>query len=80
MERYTEKGLAFSDGTEIKADVIVLATGFVGNLRQHVENIFGSTVANKAGDCFGLNNEGEVLGAFKPLQRKYCCLSGFNTY
>ncbi|KLO96786.1 Uncharacterized protein LW93_10166 [Fusarium fujikuroi] len=67
-ERYTEHGLAFSDGTEIKADVIVLATGFVGNLRQHVDKIFGSTIAKRAGDCFGLNSEGEVLGAFKPLE------------
>ncbi|KAL5590066.1 hypothetical protein FOVSG1_011933 [Fusarium oxysporum f. sp. vasinfectum] len=67
--RYTEHGLAFSDGTEVKTDVIVLATGFVGNLRQHVEKIFGPAVAKKAGDCFGLNSEGEVLGAFKPTQQ-----------
>ncbi|KAF5636969.1 dimethylaniline monooxygenase (n-oxide forming) [Fusarium tjaetaba] len=67
--RYTEHGLAFSDGSEIKADVIVLATGFVGNLRQHVDKIFGSAVAKRAGDCFGLNSEGEVLGAFKPLEQ-----------
>ncbi|KAF5706030.1 dimethylaniline monooxygenase (n-oxide forming) [Fusarium mundagurra] len=68
-ERYTEHGLAFSDGTDIKADVIVLATGFVGNLRQHVDKIFGSAIAKRAGDCFGLNSEGEVLGAFKPLEQ-----------
>ncbi|KAL5611266.1 hypothetical protein FOBRF1_007383 [Fusarium oxysporum] len=67
--RYTEHGLAFSDGTEVKADVILLATGFVGNLRQHVEKIFGPAVAKKAGDCFGLNSEGEVLGAFKLTQQ-----------
>ncbi|KAK2686284.1 hypothetical protein QWA68_014845 [Fusarium oxysporum] len=67
--RYTEHGLAFSDGTEVKADVIVLATGFVGNLRQHVEALFGPAVAKKAGNCFGLNTEGEVLGAFKPTQQ-----------
>ncbi|KAJ4318836.1 hypothetical protein N0V84_006649 [Fusarium piperis] len=68
--RYTEDGLGFSDGTEIKADVIVFATGFVGNLRKHVENIFGTDVGMRAGDCFGLNGEGEIFGAFKPLQRK----------
>ncbi|KAG9502143.1 hypothetical protein J7337_004968 [Fusarium musae] len=67
--RFTEHGVAFADGTEIKADVIVLATGFVGNLRQHVDKIFGSATAKKAGDCFGLNSEGEVLGAFKPLEQ-----------
>jgi hypothetical protein len=69
---YTENGLAFSDGTEVKADVIVFATGFVGNMRLHVEEIFGKEVGETAGDCFGLNEEGEVLGAFKPLKRKCC--------
>ncbi|KAL9560680.1 hypothetical protein ACKAV7_015171 [Fusarium commune] len=68
-ERYTEHGLAFTDGTEIKADVIVLATGFVGNLRQHVDKIFGSAIAKRAGDCYGLDGEGEVLGAYKPLEQ-----------
>lgn len=68
--RYTEKGLGFADGSEVSADVIVFATGFVGNLRQHVEKMFGPEVADRAGDCFGLNEEGEVLGAFKPLNRE----------
>lgn len=68
--RYTERGLAFSDGSEIDAEVIVFATGFQGNLRNHVENIFGPEVASRAGNCFGLDGEGEVLGAFKPLNRK----------
>lgn len=68
---YTANGLVFSDGSEVKADVIVFATGFVGNLRQHVEEIFGKEIADRAGDCFGLNEEGEILGAFKPLKRKY---------
>lgn len=68
---YTENGLRFSDGTEIKADVIVFATGFLGNLRQHVEELLGKEVADRAGDCFGLNEEGEILGAFKPVNRTY---------
>ncbi|EHY59245.1 hypothetical protein HRR83_001485 [Exophiala dermatitidis] len=66
---YTANGLVFSDGSEVKADVIVFATGFVGNLRQHVEEIFGKEIADRAGDCFGLNEEGEILGAFKPLKQ-----------
>ncbi|CZR43891.1 uncharacterized protein FPRO_13699 [Fusarium proliferatum ET1] len=68
-ERYTEHGLAFSDGTEIKADVIMLATGFVGNLRQHVDKIFGSAIAKRARDCYGLDSKGEVLGAYKLLEQ-----------
>ncbi|KAK2126503.1 putative flavin-containing monooxygenase [Fusarium oxysporum II5] len=67
-ERYTENGLVFSDGTELKDNFIILATAFVGNLRHHVKTIFEPAVSKKAGDCFGLNNEGKVLRALKPLQ------------
>lgn len=77
MERYTSSGLLFTDGTKIDADVIVLATGFNGNLRNDVERIFGRAVADCAGDCFGINQEGEVLGAFRVLQRK-SQLDGFS--
>lgn len=70
VERYTSSGLLFADGTRIDADVIVLATGFNGNLRNDVERIFGKALADRAGDCFGINEEGEVLGAFRVLQRK----------
>lgn len=68
---YTEDGLEFADGAVIKADVIVFATGFIGNLRRDVEQFLGKEVAERAGDCFnGLNDEGETLGAYKPLNRK----------
>lgn len=69
--RYGERSLIFSDGTEIQADVIVFTTGFVGNLRQHVASILGPEVAARSEDCFGLNEEGEILGAFKPNGREY---------
>lgn len=72
--RCTENGLVFSDGTEVKADVIVFAAGFIGNLRHHVEKIFGSEIAKKVGTCFGINPECEVLRAFKPLERKVILL------
>ncbi|KIX97660.1 uncharacterized protein Z520_06438 [Fonsecaea multimorphosa CBS 102226] len=64
--RYTEDGLQFSDGTEIQADVIVYATGFVGNIRQTVYETLGDDVATQVEDFWGLNHEGELLGAFKP--------------
>ncbi|KAI9659393.1 MAG: hypothetical protein M1821_001651 [Bathelium mastoideum] len=63
---YTEDGLLFSNGTHLKADVIVFATGFVGNLRLAVADIFGSDIANHLDDFWGLDEEGELRGAFKP--------------
>lgn len=62
---YTSTGLAFSDGTEIPASVIVFSTGFVGNMRTDVAQIFGREVASKADDFWGLDSEGELKGVFK---------------
>lgn len=70
--RYVEDGLLFDDGSLLKADVIVFATGFQSNLRMIVENLFGPEVASKSEDYWGLDPEGEVFGAFKPQNRKRC--------
>lgn len=66
---YTDTGLLFADGSHLKADVLVFATGFLGNLRDIVRQMFGDKVADKAGDCWGVDDEGEIKGAFKPLGR-----------
>lgn len=67
---YTREGLLFSDGVELKADVIVFATGFSGNLRQVVADTFGHSVADQIDDFWGMDTEGETNGAFKPSGRK----------
>ncbi|KAH6688097.1 dimethylaniline monooxygenase (N-oxide forming) [Leptodontidium sp. MPI-SDFR-AT-0119] len=64
--QYTTKGLEFDDGTHLKADIIVFATGFEGNMRYLVHEIFGDEVAESMGDYWGLNSEGELKGAFRP--------------
>lgn len=68
---YTRTGLAFSDGSEIPADVIVFCTGFIGNMRTDVAQIFGEQVASRADDFWGLDEEGELNGAFKRHGRKF---------
>ncbi|OAP65007.1 hypothetical protein AYL99_00979 [Fonsecaea erecta] len=62
---FTRTGLAFSDGSEIPASVIVFCTGFVGNMRTDVARIFGKDVAARADDFWGLDGEGELKGVFK---------------
>lgn len=69
--KYTENGLEFADGTQIPADLIVFATGFVGNLRTLVSSLFGPEVANQLDDYWGMDDEGELKGAFKQSGRKY---------
>ncbi|EXJ68682.1 uncharacterized protein A1O5_08476 [Cladophialophora psammophila CBS 110553] len=62
---FTRTGLAFSDGSEISASVIIFCTGFVGNMRTDVARIFGKEVASRADDFWGLDSEGELKGVFK---------------
>ncbi|KAJ4345202.1 uncharacterized protein N0V89_011331 [Didymosphaeria variabile] len=69
--RYTPDGLECSNGQHIPADVVVFATGFVGNLRLVVADIFGSELAGQLDDYWGLDDEGELKGAFKFSGRKF---------
>ena len=68
--RYVENGLECVNGDFIRADVIVFCTGFLGNLRVIVGGIFGSDVASQVDDFWGLDEEGELKGAFKFSGRK----------
>lgn len=68
---YTENGFLFGDGTELVADVVVFATGFEGNMRYLVRDIFGEEIAEEMGDYWGLDEEGEVKGAWKNTGRKF---------
>ncbi|KAG8408201.1 hypothetical protein J3459_018068 [Metarhizium acridum] len=51
-------GLRFSDQSELKADEIVLATGFQ-SMKSHTRQIFGDGVADKVEEVWGFNEEGE---------------------
>ena len=50
--------------------MIVFATGFKGNMRSMVQEIFGAEVADLAGDFWGFDSEGEIKGAFGPTGRE----------
>ncbi|KAJ5774146.1 hypothetical protein N7457_009042 [Penicillium paradoxum] len=52
-------GLRFADGTELPADEIVFATGYQ-NMRTETRVIFGDEVADRVGDIWGLDQEGEM--------------------
>lgn len=69
---YTSEGLGFSDGTEVSADVIVFATGFELDLKDSIRRFFGDAVADQTDQFFGLDDEGEVRGAWR-IQREYSC-------
>lgn len=51
-------GLKFADGTTIEADEIVFATGYQ-NMRTQARLIFGDELADRVGDYWGFDKEGE---------------------
>ncbi|KAL4893828.1 hypothetical protein BDV59DRAFT_24392 [Aspergillus ambiguus] len=52
-------GLRFADGSELAADEIVFATGYQ-NMRTQARALFGDAVADRVGDVWGLDAEGEM--------------------
>lgn len=52
-------GLRFADGSELEADEIVFATGYK-NMRTTARDIFGDEVADRVGDIWGYDPEGEM--------------------
>ncbi|GAO17626.1 uncharacterized protein UV8b_06046 [Ustilaginoidea virens] len=52
-------GIRFSDGSELEADEIIFATGYQ-SMRSQTRHIFGDLVADRVGDVWGWNEEGEM--------------------
>jgi cation diffusion facilitator CzcD-associated flavoprotein CzcO len=53
------RGLLFADGSELEADEIIFATGYQ-NMRTQTLLIFGDEVADRVGDIWGFDEEGEM--------------------
>ena len=65
-------GIRFSDGSTLEADEIVFATGYE-NMRTQARLIFGDAVADRIGDIWGFDQEGEV----RTIWRRNPELPGF---
>lgn len=59
VERFTRDGLRFADGTELDADLVVMATGYY-RMRESARMIFGDEVADRTSEVWGLDDEGEL--------------------
>ncbi|KAF7562243.1 hypothetical protein G7046_g1898 [Stylonectria norvegica] len=59
IDEVLPNGLRFADGSELEADEIVFATGYQ-NMRTQTRIMFGDDVADKVGDVWGFNEEGEM--------------------
>jgi putative flavoprotein involved in K+ transport len=59
IDRFTQSGIRFTDGTELDADIVVLATGYA-NMRETARRLFGEDVGNRVKDVWDLDEEGEI--------------------
>jgi hypothetical protein len=73
---FSKHGLEFSDGSLLDADVVVFATGFEGNMRVMAAQLFEEDVLEKMDDFYRFDAEGEVIGAWKPMEQSNIWYAG----
>ena len=59
IDRLTSKGVLFTDGDQLDADLIVLGTGYQP-LQKAVEGLFGAPIAERVGPIWGLGADNEL--------------------
>ncbi|MBP2364782.1 flavin-containing monooxygenase [Pseudonocardia parietis] len=64
VERHGASGVLLSDGSELAADVVVLATGYHGMV-ETARTLLGDDVADRCGPVWGLDAEGELRGVWR---------------
>ncbi|KAK0549392.1 hypothetical protein OC846_004079 [Tilletia horrida] len=77
ISHFSERGLVFADGSEIEADVVVLATGYQ-NMRTTTRRIFGDQLYNQTKDVWGLDEEGEIKTMWRDSGHKAFFFAGGN--
>ncbi len=88
IRRVNERSVELTDGSELPADLIVMATGFQ-SMNRAVAPIISEDVADKVGKCWGLGSgvpgdpgpwEGEPRNMWKPTQQPGLWFHGGNLH
>ncbi|MBJ3762760.1 NAD(P)/FAD-dependent oxidoreductase [Maribius pontilimi] len=88
MKEFTETGVRLEDGTELEADLVVLATGY-GSMNGWVADLMGQDMADMVGKVWGLGSdttkdpgpwEGEQRNMWKPTQQPNLWFHGGNLH
>ncbi|OJT13534.1 hypothetical protein TRAPUB_9888 [Trametes pubescens] len=64
-QTFTESGLTFTDGSELSADAVIMATGYV-HIKEANRALLGDDLIDQTGEVYGLDNEGEIRGSYRP--------------
>ncbi|RPD53948.1 FAD/NAD-P-binding domain-containing protein [Lentinus tigrinus ALCF2SS1-7] len=65
LKHFTRDGIVLSDGTELPADLVVFATGYV-HMREANSELLGKNVIDQTEEVYGLDDEGEIKGSYRP--------------
>ncbi|MDQ0380526.1 flavin-containing monooxygenase [Amycolatopsis thermophila] len=88
VDHLTRDAVVLADGTELKADLVVYATGY-GSMNGWVADIAGQEMADRVGKCWGLGSattkdpgpwEGEQRNMWKPTQQPGLWFHGGNLH
>ncbi|KAF9449017.1 FAD/NAD(P)-binding domain-containing protein [Macrolepiota fuliginosa MF-IS2] len=73
-----EDSVVFTDGSEILADAVIFATGY-HSINDELVRIFGKTTVDRAGQMWGLDEEGELRNVYRPTGHPalWYCGGGF---
>ncbi|KAF5371656.1 hypothetical protein D9758_003551 [Tetrapyrgos nigripes] len=66
IERFTEDGILFENGSKLEADVIIFATGYA-DFRTSIRRICDPVSAQKCRRIWGIDPEGELRGVYRNL-------------
>jgi putative flavoprotein involved in K+ transport len=88
VERFTEDAVILSDGSELPADLVVLATGY-GSMNGWAAGLISQEVADKVGKCWGVGSattkdpgpwQGELRNMWKPTRQEALWFHGGNLH
>ena len=88
VQEFTENGVRLADGTELEADLVVLATGYRSMITS-VADVIGPDMAQRVGKVWGLGSdttkdpgpwEGEQRNMWKPTQQRNLWFHGGNLH
>jgi len=88
VKEITANGVTFDDGSELAADLIVMATGY-SSMNGWAADLISQDVADKVGKCWGLGSdtikdpgpwEGELRNMWKPVQQDGLWFHGGNLH
>ena len=88
VERFSENGVVMADGSEVAADVVVMATGY-GSMNGWAAQLISQEVADKVDKVWGMGSdttrdpgpwEGELRNMWKPTQQSGLWFHGGNLH